>query len=390
MANQKWGDSDPTCEAVNCGPLDRPDHGDIIEQVALTVGNRIVFDCIDKGYEMKGSRTRTCQSDGTWSGSPTTCEIVQCPDPGKLANGAQVVHKGFVYGGSVTFTCDKDYTLRGTSTIYCRENKQWSASVPRCLDCGTGIPLGMESGKIPDKSIKASSQKFQHPAHHGRLDGGTYWCSEEEKKSFIQIDLPKKYKITGTRIQLKSKYKIKSIILKRQIFENWYYFHQEEPPYSQEEEQITSEHPFIAQSIRIRVLRSKKESICLRAEVYGCGVPKGCILQGSAVLIKRDGGYRKGYMGGIFFGQLEIFQFGEGKSSLKKAADVILDEKANVHELTKGTLVLGEDVYSPGVIREGIIEQVLASSCTIKTNNETWKSNLNDVRIVKISNLCPS
>ena len=58
---------------VDCGPLDKPDHGDIIEQVAQTFGNRIVFECKDKGYEMKGSRVRTCQSDGTWSGFPTTC-----------------------------------------------------------------------------------------------------------------------------------------------------------------------------------------------------------------------------------------------------------------------------------------------------------------------------
>lgn len=62
-------------------------------------------------------------------------------------------------------------------------------------------------------------------------------------------------------------------------------------------------------------------------------MPLGCILQGSAVLVKRDAGYRKGFVGGIFYGRLEIFQFGERKSTLKKAADVILDEKANVHEL---------------------------------------------------------
>ena len=86
----------------------------------------------------------------------------------------------------------------------------------------------MESGKIPDTSIKASSQKFQHPAHHGRLGGGTYLCTEEEKSGFIQIDLPKKYKITGARIQLESKYNIKAIILKGQIFKEWVVFHHEE------------------------------------------------------------------------------------------------------------------------------------------------------------------
>ena len=59
--------------------------------------------------------------------------VVQCGDPGKPPNGQQLVKKGFVYGGSVTFICDKDYTLRGTFAIFCQENKEWTASVPRCL-----------------------------------------------------------------------------------------------------------------------------------------------------------------------------------------------------------------------------------------------------------------
>ena len=85
----------------------------------------------------------------------------------------------------------------------------------------------MESRKIPDTSIKASSQIAQHPAHHGRLGGDSYWCSEEGKADFIHIYLPKKYKITGARIQLKSEYKIKGIVLKGQILQDWVDFHYE-------------------------------------------------------------------------------------------------------------------------------------------------------------------
>lgn len=122
------------CSAPDCGPLKKPDHGDIIEQVAFTYGNRIVFKCTETGYEMRGSRVRICQIDGTWNGSPTTCEIVQCGDPGTIQNGSQTVTKGFMYGGSVEFKCDKGYTLVGTRIIYCRADKQWSAAVPHCRD----------------------------------------------------------------------------------------------------------------------------------------------------------------------------------------------------------------------------------------------------------------
>lgn len=113
-------------------------------------------------------------------------------------------------------------------------------------------------------------------------------------------------------------------------------------------------------------------------------------MRGSAVLIKQNGAYRKGHVGTyIYRDLLEVYQpgyFGE----MKNRVEQILDEKPHAHDLARGTLVLGEDVNSPGLIREGKIEQIGDTSCTIKTNDETWKSNLNDVRVVKIPDFCPS
>ena len=59
--------------AVDCGPLDKPDHGDIILLEGTKFGKRIKFKC-NIGYKLRGSRRRTCQSDGTWSGYLTTCD----------------------------------------------------------------------------------------------------------------------------------------------------------------------------------------------------------------------------------------------------------------------------------------------------------------------------
>ena len=59
---------------MDCGPLNAPVDGTIIERVAYTFGHRIVFECKSPGYEMKGSKIRTCLSNGQWSGSRTTCE----------------------------------------------------------------------------------------------------------------------------------------------------------------------------------------------------------------------------------------------------------------------------------------------------------------------------
>ena len=66
----------------------------------------------------------------------------------------------------------------------------------------------MQSGEIPDSSIRASSQTDQHPAHRGRLGGKSFWCSKDERASFIDIDLPKEYKITAVSIEVQDRIKI--------------------------------------------------------------------------------------------------------------------------------------------------------------------------------------
>ena len=111
-------------------------------------------------------------------------------------------------------------------------------------------------------------------------------------------------------------------------------------------------------------------------------------MRGSAVLINENGRYQRGFVGEYIYGNLlEVFLSGK-PSRMKKSGEVILDEKPNVHELAIGTLVLGEDATSPGQIREGKIEQISNSVCTIKSNDEIWKSDLNKIRIVKRSGYC--
>ena len=114
-------------------------------------------------------------------------------------------------------------------------------------------------------------------------------------------------------------------------------------------------------------------------------------MRGSAVLIKQNGIYQRGFVGGYISTKanlLEVFLRGKFSSIQVTRAEVILDEKPAVHELVIGKLVLGEDVTTPGLIRKGKIEQITDSVYTIKTNNETWKSDINDIRIDKISAFC--
>ena len=114
-------------------------------------------------------------------------------------------------------------------------------------------------------------------------------------------------------------------------------------------------------------------------------------MRGSAVLVKENGRYQRGFIGeyiDVEYNLLEVFPSGKTGSLKMNRAHVTLDEKPNVHELAIGTSALGEDETSPGQIREGKIGQISNSVCTIKSNDETWKSDLNKIRIVKRSDFC--
>ena len=58
-------------------------------------------------------------------------------------------------------------------------------------DCN--IPLGMQSGKIPDDRVTATSRKSQTElSQNARLHDSSCWCASGKKKTeYVQIDLGK-------------------------------------------------------------------------------------------------------------------------------------------------------------------------------------------------------
>jgi len=112
-------------------------------------------------------------------------------------------------------------------------------------------------------------------------------------------------------------------------------------------------------------------------------------MRGSAILFKEKGRYQRGFVGEYIYGNfLEVLLPERTRSMITSRTRVILDEKPNVHELAIGILVIGEDPTSPGQIRVGQIEQISNSVCTIKSYDGIWRSDLNKISIVKISDYC--
>ena len=57
---------------IRCPKLVAPSHGSM-QSCSNLLGRTCQFSC-SKGYQMLGSRSRTCQSNGEWTGSETDCQ----------------------------------------------------------------------------------------------------------------------------------------------------------------------------------------------------------------------------------------------------------------------------------------------------------------------------
>ncbi len=57
---------------VDCGSLTNPDNG-MVDTSMTTEGSTATYTC-NTGYNISPGDTRTCQANGTWSGSEPTCD----------------------------------------------------------------------------------------------------------------------------------------------------------------------------------------------------------------------------------------------------------------------------------------------------------------------------
>lgn len=139
--------------------------------------------------------------------------------------------------------------------------------------CGDGIPLGMGNGYILDDAITSSSETQQNPAHLGRLGGSSYWCSDVQSKSHLEISLPKKQRITGAVVDVVDGQLIRGVALLAKYAFLWDPLAFDEVTWPGKV-YLTSEKEVDTDKVRILIhrRRNKESQVCLRAEVYGCDV----------------------------------------------------------------------------------------------------------------------
>lgn len=74
QADGTWSEKEPTCESINCPPLIALHPLITIDTTDRIVNTVVTYTCFT-GYTVIGDRQRTCQADGTWSGTDPSCEV---------------------------------------------------------------------------------------------------------------------------------------------------------------------------------------------------------------------------------------------------------------------------------------------------------------------------
>nr|XP_054765086.1 P-selectin-like [Lytechinus pictus] len=165
LANGTLSGDIPMCEIVVC-PLPEVFHselssvfGNCSEGISINFNTTCNFEC-SEGYDLIGSESVRCQSNGTLSESPPTCNVVSCSIPvipshlstmTSQCNGGQSIN----YTDSCLYSCDVGYNLIGSESVTCLANTSLSDFLPICevVTCSvpqllpplsTSCPMGQE------------------------------------------------------------------------------------------------------------------------------------------------------------------------------------------------------------------------------------------------------
>ncbi|XP_067832359.1 CUB and sushi domain-containing protein 3 [Heptranchias perlo] len=148
LPNSTWSGRQPECKAVNCGNPGTPANGKVFRIDGTSFSNSVTYSCLE-GYLLSGSATRRCTINSTWSGNVPNCTIITCGDPGVQANGMRLGND-FTVGQNVTYMCQPGYTMgsKGSRVRSCISNGTWSGSMPLCKAVACLAPPQISNGKM--------------------------------------------------------------------------------------------------------------------------------------------------------------------------------------------------------------------------------------------------
>ncbi len=153
QSNGQWDNSIPVCEKVHCPIPGNPEHGKF-EGIDFRYQQRVTYYC-NEGFVLEGHAVRTCTAAKVWDFEAPTCVRVKCPFPTNVTNG-QVVASDAIprYEDKASYSCNEGFRLIGTSERHCTSNGTWSDSTPVCQRVSCGQPPKISDGTFVQNDYK--------------------------------------------------------------------------------------------------------------------------------------------------------------------------------------------------------------------------------------------
>lgn len=135
----------PVCNMVSCGNISTSTHETITMLSGNFYGNSLSIMC-DDGYLINGNSSATflCGSDGNWNKAsdcePRMCQTLEIPANAILVNTST---SDYVFGDVVILRCQDGYNIFGSGTVMCLSDGSWA--LPACVRCSE---FSIENGSI--------------------------------------------------------------------------------------------------------------------------------------------------------------------------------------------------------------------------------------------------
>ncbi|XP_048671751.1 CUB and sushi domain-containing protein 2 isoform X3 [Marmota marmota marmota] len=148
QANGSWSGTQPECGVISCGNPGTPSNARVMFSDGLVFSSSIVYECRE-GYYATGLLSRHCSVNGTWTGSDPECTVINCGDPGIPANGLRLGND-FRYNKTVTYQCIPGYMMEShrVSVLSCTKDRTWNGTKPVCKAIMCKPPQLIPNGKV--------------------------------------------------------------------------------------------------------------------------------------------------------------------------------------------------------------------------------------------------
>jgi len=173
-----WNVAEPSCTIVDCGALGNPTNG-TATVTTTTYGSTAAYSC-NTGFGLAGTSPRTCQADATWSGTAPTCSPADCPTAPSPSNG-KVTTSGTSFGSTATYSCNPGYNLSSTAGRTCLADGTWSGTTPGCtpVDCGLPPGLGYTGSVSSSATIYGSTATYTCSQGYSMTGAKTRTCQTD-------------------------------------------------------------------------------------------------------------------------------------------------------------------------------------------------------------------